>query len=181
MRTQAGIKSIAMGGRPKTGPIQGVGGIKGAEILGWGDIYGNAQEALSHAETSEQTAILSALSDLPVNRSSSSGINVRDNILPDHLNDGLPAQFVVEDAECRLYWTLPMITDVTAVWKAAADAAFNGRPCAAGALPKRDLDLEVETRRTELEKRNPAPRGRRDLVVEKDSLWFTRHGRKAIP
>lgn len=179
MRTQAGIKSIAMGGRPKTGPIQGVGGIKGAEILAWGDIYGNAQEALSHAKTAEQTAILSALSDLPVNRSSSSGINVRDNILPDHLNDGLPAQFVVEEADCRLYWTLPMITDVTAVWKAVADAAFNGKPCAAGALPKRDL--EVEARRTELERRKPASRVRRDLAVEKDALWFTRHGRKAIP
>jgi hypothetical protein len=179
MRTQAGIKSIAMGGRPIAGPIQGVGGIKGAEILAWGDIYGNAQEALLHAKTAEQMAILSALSDLPVNRSSSSGINVRDNILPDHLNDGLPAQFVVEEADCRLYWTLPMITDVTAVWKAAADAAFNEKPCAAGALPKRDL--EVEARRTELERRNPAPRVRRDLAVEKDALWFTRHGRKAIP
>jgi hypothetical protein len=178
MRTQAGIKSIAMGGRPKAGPIQGVGGIKGAEILAWGDIYGNAQEALSHAVAAEQTAILSSLSDLPVNRSSSSGINVRDNILPDHLNDGLPAQFVVEEADCRLYWTLPMITDVTAVWKAAADAAFNGKPCAAGALPKRGL---ASARRTELEKRNPAPHDRRDLAVEKDPLWFTRHGRKAIP
>jgi hypothetical protein len=181
MRTQAGIKSIAMGGRPKVGPIQGVGGIKGAEIFTWGDIYANAQEALSHAETAEQTAILSALSDLPINRSSSSGINVRDNILPDHLNDGLPAQFVVEEADCRLYWTLPMITDVTAVWKAAANAAFNGQPCAAGVLPKRAFEAEYGTNRVELERREPAPRVRRNLAAEKDAMWFTRHGRKAIP
>lgn len=35
MRTQGGVKTIAMGGRPQAGPIQGVGGIKGAEILSW--------------------------------------------------------------------------------------------------------------------------------------------------
>lgn len=35
LRTQAGIKSVAMGGRPIVGPIQGVGGIKGAQSLRW--------------------------------------------------------------------------------------------------------------------------------------------------
>ncbi len=32
-----GVKSIAMGGRPIAGPIQGVGGIKGAQSLRWHD------------------------------------------------------------------------------------------------------------------------------------------------
>ena len=132
-----------MGGRPKAGPIQAVGGIKGAESYGFSSVYSDAQSAIPQA-TSEQAALLSALSDLPNNRSSSNSLNLRDNILPANLNDGLPAQFVVEDADCRLYYTLDMVNDVTTLWKAAAAAAFNGAPCAAGAgITKRDGEAEL--------------------------------------
>lgn len=37
LRTQGGVKSIAMGGRPIAGPIQGIGGIEGAQSLRWQD------------------------------------------------------------------------------------------------------------------------------------------------
>lgn len=143
MRLQAGVKSIAMGGRPKVGPIQGVGGVKGAQSYGFSNIYGDAQFAIPQAAT-DQVAILNKLSSLPNNRSSSNSVNLRDNILPGNLNDGLPAQFVVEEADCRLYYTLDMINDVTALWKGAAAAAFNGAPCVAGAgIKKRDGDVEL--------------------------------------
>ena len=134
-----------MGGRPKPGPIQAVGGIKGAESYSFADIYSDAQSAISQG-TSKEAALLSQLSDLPVNRSSSTPVNLRDNILPTNLNDGLPAQFVVEEADCRLYYTLDMVNDVTALWKAAATAAFNGGSCVAGAgIAKRDA-AEVAAR-----------------------------------
>lgn len=177
MRIQGGVKTIAMGGRPKAGPIQGVGGIKGAEILGWADIYGNAQEALSLGiATPEETTALQRFSDLPVNRSSSNGINIRDQILRDNLNDGLPAQFVVEEADCRLYYTLPMITDVTALWKGAASAAFNGASCAAGSLPKRTAGMPAK--RYVVSPPLPKPMVKREL--DKDPLWELRHGKKVI-
>lgn len=68
--------------------------------------------------------------------------------MPANLNDGLPAQFVIEEADCRLYYTLDMVNDVTALWKAAAAAAFNGASCVAGAgIKKRDGDVEVVERR----------------------------------
>jgi hypothetical protein len=35
LRTQAGVKSIAIGGRPSSGPMQGVGGVKGANNDGF--------------------------------------------------------------------------------------------------------------------------------------------------
>jgi hypothetical protein len=140
MHLQAGVKSIAMGGRPKAGPVQGVGGIKGAESYEFSYIYSDAQSAISQG-TPEQAAVLNKFSDLPINRSSSNSVNLRDNILPGNLNDGLPAQFVVEESDCRLYYTLDMVNDVTALWKAAAAAAFNGAPCVAGAgIAKRDLE-----------------------------------------
>jgi len=177
MRIQGGVKTIAMGGRPKVGPIQGVGGIKGAQILGWGEIYSNAQEALSlGTATPEQTTALNRLTNLPVQRSSSNGINVRDQILRDNVNDGLPAQFVVEEADCRLYYTLPMITDVTALWKSAASSAFNGGKCAAGSLPKREVDTTVK--RSVVSQPEMRQTIKRD--APKDRLWDLRHGRKVI-
>lgn len=182
MRTQAGVKSIAMGGRPTSGPIQGVGGIKGAETLGWSDVYSYASDAALTA-TPEQAAVLARLTTLPVNRSSSAGLNVRDNILPDNVNDGLPAQFVVEYSDCRLYYTEPMVNDVTALWKAAADAAFNGKQCAAGSLPKRDMEAELEEKRftTRAERDRRAANLRRS-VSTLDSAFVKAHGGfKATP
>ncbi len=181
MRIQAGVKSIAMGGRPQSGLIQGVGGIKGAEIFAWSDIYSSAQGALPYTDAS-QAASLNRLSDLPINRSSSNGINVRDNILPGNLNDGLPAQFVVEEADCKLWWTAPMITDVTAVWKAAASAAFNGGSCAGGGIAKRDIDGKgVAARRAIPLSKSKLSVAKRDLSTAKGDSFAARHLVKAIP
>ncbi|PTB61712.1 hypothetical protein BBK36DRAFT_1131123 [Trichoderma citrinoviride] len=134
LRTQAGIKSVAMGGRPIAGPIQGVGGVKGAQSLRWQEIHSYMARYLRHAKTNHQAAVFSQYSTLPLNRSSAAMINVRDAVTWDHVDDGLPAQYVVHHADCRLYWTAPMITDVTTVWKAAADVAFNSAACVAGGM-----------------------------------------------
>jgi hypothetical protein len=181
MRTQAGVKSIAMGGRPIAGPIQGVGGIKGAESLGWEDIWKYASAATP--ATPAQQKILDRLNHIPVDRSSSSGVNTRDNILSDHIVDGLPAQYVVEYSECRLYYTEPMVANVTAMWKAAADAAFNGKKCAYGSLPKRDLEAEAIEKRANtpgVRKRRAA--NLRRAVDTKSAAFIHAHGNfKAIP
>lgn len=190
MRIQGNVKSIAMGGRPQVGPIQGVGGIKGAQILSWSQIYTYSRTALQNA-TASQAAILKRLTTIPLQRSTATGINVRDQILRGNLDDGLPAQFVVEEADCRLYWTEDMITDVRAVWKAAADAAFNGRSCVAGgiaAAKKRDVDEEVK--RASMEKvRNVVNEAIKRDEVEKREMeairlsedWTAKHLLKAIP
>ncbi|KAK0621685.1 hypothetical protein B0T17DRAFT_579554 [Bombardia bombarda] len=170
LRIQAGVKSVAMGGRPKAGPIQGVGGIKGSQVLQYSNIYSYASFYLKNAQNDAQRAELSRFTSLPLNRSTSAAVNVRDQILRDNVDDGLPAQFVTEEADCRLYWTLPMIKDVSQIWKAAADAAFNGAKCAAGGISapaKRDKISKnrqtlpnhtvSKTRRSELAKRIKSP------------------------
>lgn len=138
LRLQGGVKSIAMGGRPQVGAIQGVGGVKGAQVLNWVNVYGFTQWALEHAAAGaldeEQTAALERYNLVAVNRSSASALNARDQILRGNVDDGLPAQFVVEEVDCRLYWTADMITDITAVWKAVADAAFHDADCAYGGI-----------------------------------------------
>ncbi|EFX03689.1 peptidase s41 family protein [Grosmannia clavigera kw1407] len=136
LRIQAGVRSVAFGGRPIEGPIQGVGGIKGSQTLSYSDIHSEVQSAISNTEDAEQLAALQRYTETPIKRSSAAALNTRDQILRDNLEDGLPAQYVVEEADCRLYWTEEMITDVTAVWKGAANAAFNGGKCAAGSIPQ---------------------------------------------
>lgn len=136
MRELGGVKSIAMGGRPTSGPIEGVGGVKGSQILLWSDIYQYTQSALLNA-TEDQAKSLRRLTTLPITRSGAAGANVRDAILTKNVNDGIPSQFIREISDCRLYYTEHMITDVTALWKAAADSAFNGKTCAYGSLPKK--------------------------------------------
>lgn len=82
-------------------------------------------------------AALQNVLSLPIARSSAASANVRGQILRGNLEDGLPAQFVVVHADCGLYWTAPMITDITEVWNAAAGAALNNTECANGGIEHR--------------------------------------------
>lgn len=137
LRIQGGVKSVAFGGRPKEGSIQGVGGVKGAQVLAFKNIKTYAavsKQLLQYVNETDSQAELDRYTDLPMQRSVASVVNVRDQILRDNVNDGVPAQFIAEDADCRMYWTSSMISDVTEVWKAAANAAFNGGKCAHGGI-----------------------------------------------
>ncbi|KAI1436932.1 hypothetical protein GGR50DRAFT_686118 [Xylaria sp. CBS 124048] len=131
----AGVKTIALGGRPsKEGLIQGVGGVKGSQSYGYEDIYQNVAEALKFANDSAIVKTLSAYDTYVFSRNQVSSLNVKDEIPRSHLEDGTPAQFVAEYSDCRLWWTEAMIRDVSAVWEAAARAAFKGDKCAYGGI-----------------------------------------------
>lgn len=116
----------------------------------------------------------------PIVYSSTAGLNIRDVILPDHVEDGLPAQYVVENADCRLFYTRDMILDVTSTWHAAASAAFNGGTCVTGSLPTRDI---AKSRRQE--RRLPKTRRTNTVTVKEETVvkngaWRLKHGRKAL-
>lgn len=179
LRIQGGVKSVAFGGRPREGPIQGVGGVKGSQVLQFSNILDYAQQAAELTKDPKQLAELNRYTDLPLQRSSAAAVNVRDQILRDNVNDGLPAQFVAENADCRLYWTAPMISDVSEIWKAAANSAFNGAKCANGGIkaskrsatapapavlvPRARLSASVDT-----------------TPVEHSEEWLAVHQQKAI-
>jgi hypothetical protein len=187
MRLQGGVKSVAMGGRPNTNPIQGVGGIKGAQVFGFADINFYAQYAIAQTNDTEKIDTLNKLTLLPSNRSSAAGVNLRDNILPGNVNDGLPAQYVVEEADCRLYYTLDMVNDVTALWKGAATAAWGGGSCVAGAgLQKREDEgrKEVKYKRSVDVKREKEMRTevfrRMEAEQKVDPMFKARYGKKVV-
>jgi hypothetical protein len=144
MRIQGGVKSITMGGRHYEGDsapiIQSYGGIKGAQVLKFEEIFANAKTVLAalpkaEAKSNKYDAVRQWTNDLPLNRSLAARINIRDNILRDNINDGVPAQFIYEPTDCRLFYTPPMLANVTNLWTAAADAAWGTKQCNAGSLP----------------------------------------------
>ncbi|KAE8354716.1 hypothetical protein BDV28DRAFT_155975 [Aspergillus coremiiformis] len=138
MRLQAGVKSVAIGGRPSTDPMQGIGGIKGSNNFDFDYLYSLAQLAINASTPDQEPPVnltaLTQLTNLPIRRSLDNSINVRDNILRDNLAEGLPSQFVYEKADCRLFYEPEMVVDVTAMWEAAADAAWGSKECVNGHL-----------------------------------------------
>jgi hypothetical protein len=149
MRLQGGVKSIAMGGRPSATVIQGIGGTKGANNYGFDYVYQLAAVALTEGTPTEVANWTSvrAYSDLPMNRSLDASLNVRDQILSTNLKDGVPAQFINEPADCRLFYEPSMTVDVRAVWKKAADAAWGSAKCVAGSIPHK-VESRAERRRS---------------------------------
>ena len=187
MRNQGGVKSIAIGGRPSTSPMQGVGGVRGGLLATWLDLYQqtNSEMALAQYPDPDYLFIQANRPDItPISHSSQAGVNVRDVILPNHVDDGLPAQFVVENADCRLFYTRDMILDVANVWKAAAGAAFQGGKCVAGSLPKRDTagfkrQEKPASYGPKIERRTKTVQVREETVT-KDAAWRLKHGQKAL-
>lgn len=140
-------------------------------------------------------SLLPTLSTVPLNRSTDNSLNVRDNILPANLADGIPAQFIFEAADCRIFYTPEMVVDVAAMWQAAADVAWGGKACVAGEIngasykEKRDGVKEVvpkiDKRRAEEERlvarRQLEEVRRRNVELDiKDRVrgWEGLHGRK---
>ncbi|KAI0154703.1 hypothetical protein GGR57DRAFT_108951 [Xylariaceae sp. FL1272] len=137
MKHNAGVKSISMGGRPQAGLIQGVGGVKGAQVYPLRQITNLAGLARQYTQNPHILQELEQLDDTYVSSRSPYQIpvvNVRDAVLPNEIENGVPTQFITELADCRLYWTEPMIKNTGEIWKAAAKAAFKGGECAAGGI-----------------------------------------------
>ncbi|CAI6339074.1 unnamed protein product [Periconia digitata] len=136
LKNQGGIRTIVVGGQPQFAPMQGVAGTKGAQNFGWDDIQvrmqiiyflGSPEQQAAWNETAlGRTAFAEQLFKRSAYSSSGSpagGINLRDNL---RANDAskTPLEFIYEAADCRMFYTAPMINDVTVLWKGVADRMF---------------------------------------------------------
>jgi hypothetical protein len=128
MRVQGKVKSIALGGRPSSKQIQGIGGVKGSQSLSFDSFFSISQFFLETEPNSTFTTILAELSDLPQNRSIDNGINFSDHILEANIKDGVPAQYINEPADCRMFFTPKMVQPggVEEMWEQAANVAWRG-------------------------------------------------------
>jgi hypothetical protein len=145
----AGVKTIAMGGRSNKNPMQAIGGTKGVNNYQFGFIQQSAQNAIKY-DPSLNSSILRQdyYQDIVYARSTGAGVNSRDGL---RVNDtsGIALQFIYEEADCRLYYTPEMTVDITAVWRAAADAQWGNKKCVAGGNysdERRDVVSKVTTK-----------------------------------
>jgi hypothetical protein len=137
MRQQAGVKTIALGGRPNYDEIQAVGGVKGTNDFPWSYILESVEVPFTFANATHQEELnntaLGAYSQLPLYRSSSGPVvNSRDGIREGDVTE-TPLQFVYEPSDCRIFYTPAMVVDQSAVWRTVADTVWGqGDACVAG-------------------------------------------------
>ncbi|RKF73980.1 Peptidase S41 family protein ustP [Golovinomyces cichoracearum] len=144
MRNEAGVRSVAIGGRPNREIIEGIGGTKGANSYSFSSILKVTRQALDTG-TPDQVASwesLTALTDLPITRSTDSAINVRDYILKANIDDGIPAQFVYQPADCRIYFEPAMTIDTQAIWNKVASVVWGDANCVAGSMKTQARDSD---------------------------------------
>jgi hypothetical protein len=135
LKNQGGVRTIALGGRPQPGPMQGVAGTKGAQVFSWDDIQLRMQAAFflgsleQQAQWNNTDLGRTALATQLFKRSAyqggriAGGVNLRDNLRKDDASK-TPLEFMYEAADCRMFMTAAMVTDVTQVWKGVADRMF---------------------------------------------------------
>ncbi|KAH0142347.1 hypothetical protein KCU67_g14078, partial [Aureobasidium melanogenum] len=136
----------ALGGRPSLLPMQGVGGVKGANMYTWNHILSAVNFAIGRSETllhqDLNDTALGKYNSLALARATDARVNSRDGIRKpddndddddDDDDDQTPWQFLYEPTECRIFYTKQMVLDQSAVWKTVADTVWGkGNACVAG-------------------------------------------------
>ena len=195
MKNQAGVKSVVVGGLPTTKPMQAVGGIKGGQLSTWADLYTEVyQDSFYLWQNINQSDpdynyMKSTFLDHReyIGYTATAGVNIRDVIQQDHIEDGLAAQFVREDADCRLFYTKEMVKDVANVWKKVVGVAWEGDKCVVGGLSEK---MAVRKKRKEWRRKGVGAQHSvvintkrvvvQEETVEKNTAWHNVHGRKAL-
>ncbi|KAF9880434.1 peptidase S41 family protein [Colletotrichum karsti] len=118
--TQAGARTVVVGGAPSPGPMQAASGSRGVRSysnidldvdFSWvGDLDETAKARLPATRTDTGMYVIYA------------GLNLRDQLRADDLT--MPLQFRYMAAECRLYFTLDNVYNMSALWHDVAHAAF---------------------------------------------------------
>jgi hypothetical protein len=149
---QAGVKTIAMGGRSNQNPIQAIGGVKGVNNYAWAFIQQEAQYAVRFDPSLNASSFKADYSsDVPFLRGSASGVNNRDGLRRND-SSGLALQFIYEEADCRLFYTPEMTVDITSLWVAAADAQWGEGKCVSAGKKRGDhhVTSKLRSRRVQL-------------------------------
>jgi hypothetical protein len=123
MSHQAGVKTIVVGGRPSTGPMQTASGNRGARLYSGDaiDVDFDNVEDLLHNEKVADSLPSREDSGMWINYA---GINIRDQLRKGDDSD-TPLQFKYDAADCRIYYTLDNIYNMTRLWRDVAAATWS--------------------------------------------------------
>lgn len=145
MTSQKSTWSVAVGGRPQTGPMQGVGGIKGSQVQGMFVLSTIVTAVLAAAPLPDQLDFITkfginlvAATQQALNRASFGGslivkasVNFRNNIRRGDESE-TPLQHIYEAADCRFFYTAEMYANQAAVWDQAYDSTWGSMECVEG-------------------------------------------------
>ena len=123
MHHQAGVRTVVVGGRPNTGPMQAVAGTRGALSYNTWSLDDDIYEAIIINDTAANALPSSHYAEELDFFVTSASFNLRDQIRqgPDEY---FPQQFAYEAATCRIYWTMSTVNNFTNLWQYAADAIW---------------------------------------------------------
>jgi hypothetical protein len=132
-----------MGGRPRPGPMQAIGGVKGSQVIDLSEIDTAVTGSLQLLNASMQAgqSILSKenltlleqvmpipLADFPLPLSGS--VNYRNAY--SQSDDQTPTQFIYEAANCHLFYTPETQINPAITWALAANATWGSGTCVGG-------------------------------------------------
>nr|ABA70581.1 hypothetical protein [Penicillium chrysogenum] len=139
MMKYEGVKTISFGGRPQYGPMQAMGGTRGAQVMPAETLMtittavlemAAEEELLSESEL-QQLEALSPAEESPLQYGSLQ-VNFRDGYSKLDKDSVMPLQFVYEPAHCRLFYTLENVLQPATAWSAAVKAMWGSGHCVAG-------------------------------------------------
>lgn len=132
LRTQAKIRTVAIGGLPRNAPMEGVGGVRGGPVqkvtalLEWATTaYQIAGPEITAKWNNTALGAFYSLLNAEglLRRAASATVNNADSF---RIGDDTqtPLEFVYDPADCRLFYTQQMLKDVTNTWQAVSDAVW---------------------------------------------------------
>ncbi|ORY60822.1 uncharacterized protein BCR38DRAFT_411935 [Pseudomassariella vexata] len=140
---QEGVRTIAMGGRPISSPMQAIGGVKGAEVLKFDDFI---PWVVGLADQNDGLAPLGLPfpdTATPPILGSGGSFNWKNAYAGDD-ETSTPLQFVYEAANCKRFFTAENVFDVRTVWQDAADVAWGEGLCVFGSTTTDDGSIAAD-------------------------------------
>jgi hypothetical protein len=139
VKNVAGVRSVVVGGRSQTGPMQAVTGAKGGEVIPlinvvfFGQDINNstAQVGVSSVTNAKVAELGNATQVLIRAGDDSSRVQVMESMRKGD-KTGTPLQFVYEAADCRIFYTTESYINPEAAWTQAWDAFQDDSKCVEG-------------------------------------------------
>lgn len=153
MREQGHVQTIAIGGRPSTGAMQGIGGTRGSQVLNLDGISNVAFSSLANVVPAidngslldrvnnsivgtlafpEQLTLRSFHGEYP-EKFIAGSVNSLNNLRQNDTSE-TPLEFVYEAADCRIFHTAAGYFDPTHIWKQVADVKWGNGKCVEGSM-----------------------------------------------
>jgi NAD-dependent dihydropyrimidine dehydrogenase PreA subunit len=123
MAHQAGVRTISIGGRPVVGPMQTASGTRGAREY-TSDALDFDSKQLNDTLRDEGAYSQSPARDDTGMWIDFASFNIRDQMRKD---GDTPLQFQYNAAQCRIYYTLDNIYNMTRLWRDAASATWEDK------------------------------------------------------